>query len=326
MESSGGKTQNMEAYQLYLKGRYFQSKRIEGYPKAMEYFQQALELDPEYASAYFGIGITYYYMAGYGMIPPKEGFPKAKEAALNAIKYDENLAEAWLILAGISMDYDWNWKNLIKYSEKALKFNSGEVEINKGMCIIQIMLGDLDRSLTFGKKAAELEPVNPDGRVELAYCYLMRESYEEALRVADEMIELDPNYSEAYRVKGMVYSRLSGHDKAISLFKKSSALAEGEGFAPIYLAIELAKAGNTDHARGMLAEMLKMSSTGYVPPVFIAWLYGALNEMDEAFKWLEKAYQEKDGLVIYIKVEPAFETLKTDPRYDDFVDRFNFPH
>ena len=324
-EASTQKTENVEAYQLYLKGRYFQSKRLEGYPKAIDYFNRATVLDPNYSHAYSGLGFVYFYMAAYGLIPPKEAYPKAKELAEKAIALDQKNAEGHILLSGIAFCYDWDWKITFHNMDKAAALQPGDLEFYKGSSMIQLTIGDYEKALQASKKAIELEPINPDAWIELPYCYVTKSLYEQAWQVTDEIEELDPNYSEVYRLRGMILLEQGETEKSIPYLEKATEMAGGEGFAPFYLAIALAKLGKPEAARNMLNAMLQQSKETYVPALFIACIFAALGEMDDAYKWLEKAFEDRDGMLVYLNVEPAFEVLHHDPRYEEVMKRINLP-
>ncbi len=324
IESSQPQTQNIEAYQLYLKGRYFKGKRVEGYPKAVEYFSKVIDLDPRYSKAYSGLAVVYFYMSAYGMIRPKEGYPKAKELALKSIEIDPDNAEAYLMLGGIAFCYDWNFDNTRKYLKKAMSLNPGELEFYKGSTMIELTIGDFDKAIENSKKAIELEPINPDAWVEMPYCYIHTGQLDQALKFIDEILELDSNDIEAIRLKGIVFEKKGDIKKAITYYQKAFELSNGEGFAPFYLAIALSKTGQTDFARNLLNGMLEQAKLTYVPSLFIAYIYAALGEMDHAFERFEKAFEDKDGMLVYYYVEPAFEIFQSDARFEEKVKNLIF--
>ena len=314
-------TQNVEVYQLYLKARHFKSKRIQGYPKAIEYFNKVIEMDPNYSMAYSGLAVVYFYMAAYGMIHPKEGYPKAKELAMKAIETDPKNAEGYLMLAGIDFCFDWAFDSTLKYLEKAMSLNPSDVEFYKGSSMIELTIGDVDKAIEHSKKAIELEPINPDAWIEMPYIYIYTGDYEKALKVVDEMLELDENDIETNRLKGIILEKMGQMDEAIVYFQKSTDLSGGEGFALTYLAKSLVNAGKPEFARDLLNNMLDQAEKSYMPPLFIGFIYGALKEMDKAFEWLDKAFEDKDGMLVYVHVEPAFEVFKDDPRFEEYVKR-----
>jgi adenylate cyclase len=325
IEAGKPQTQNIEAYQLYLKGRYFKGKRVEGYAKALECFNRTIELDPDYSAAYSGLAVVYYYMSAYGMLPPKEGYLKARELAYKAIEINPKNAEGYLMLGGVAFCFDWDWENTLTNFDKAMSIDKSELELYKGSAATQLIIGDIEKAIRFSKKAIELEPINPDAWIELPYCYLYNKQFDEALKVTNEILELDPNDIEAIRLKGIVYEKMGDLKQAISHYEKATELSGGEGFAPFYLAIALTKIGQPDLARNLLNGMLEQSKTVYVPALFIAYIYAALKEMDTAFEWLEKAFEDKDGMLVFINVEPAFEVFQDDPRFEEYIKRINFP-
>ena len=325
IEIGVAQTQNIEAYQLYLKARYFKGKRVEGYPKAIDYFNKTIELDPNYSKAYSGLAIVYFYMAAYGMMAPKEAYPKVRELALKAIELDSKNEEGYLMIGGVAFCYDWDFETTLKNFDKALALNPSEVEFYKGSTMVELTIGDFDKAIEYSKKAIALEPINPDAWVEMPYCYIHSGKFDQALKVLDEILELDPNDLEAIRVKGIAYEKKGDLKTAISYYEKASDMSGGEGFAPFYLAIALSKTGKTEFAENMLAGMLEQAKITYVPALFIAFIYGALNEMDSAFKYLDKAFEDRDGMLVYLNVEPAFEVFFHDSRFEEYVKRFNFP-
>ena len=320
-------TSNPEAYQLYLKGRYHALKLT---PPEMQtgisHFQQAIQLDPSYALAYVGLADAYRSLALAGEMPPTEKFfPKAKAAAQKAIAIDDTLAEAHSALGFIIFWYDWDWNEAEKQCKRALELNPNSADAHQAYAHLLSNTGRHAEGLAEAKHARELDPLNLRTSALEAQFLVHAGRIDEALASLQKTFELDPNFwfahlfaSSAYIEKGMFAEAVAEARKASDLFSPSTHPIAFLGYA-------LAKSGKQAEARTVLEELLKRSAEHYVPPYHIALVYNGLGQRAEALAWLERGYRERDPKMVFLKVEPKWNNLRDDPRFQDLVRRVGFP-
>jgi serine/threonine-protein kinase len=320
-------TDNNEAYQLYLRGRYSFAKRTKDEMlRAIEYFQQAIKLDPKFALAYARIAETYGSMPAYPYLSPKEAFPQAKAAAQQALQIDPALAEAHTFLAYCLVIYDWNWVEAERSFKRAIEldpnnsaahFRYGQVylaprgrveeavaEIGRGMDLepldvnmgatlawIYFVAGQNDKALEQAKKTYDLEPGHPIGRWMLSQAYIYKGMYEEAISLNEQWLQTDPTNQFAIRDAGIAY----------------------------------AKNGRPDKAEEMISKYREIAKTQYVPTCRIASIYGALGDKDKAFGELQKAFEVRDWELYRSNVDPYFSSLRDDSRFKEMLKHLNLP-
>ncbi len=310
-------TDNLEAYDLYLKGRYFWNKRYEGgLQKGLEYFNQTIKKDPSYAPAYAGIADSLSILGLFAWLPPKEAFPKAKATALKAIEIDDMLAEAYTSLGWITMLYDWD----CSAAEKALK---RALEIDPDYAIGQLWyalyfsyLGRLEEATVEIIKALRLEPLSLLINVNLGFIFYCKRQYDEAIEQCLKTIEMDPNYLLSYWFLGAGYTGKGMWKEAISAFEKAVALSEGSPYFIGYLGYAYAMSGQKDKARRTLNQLEKLSKERYVSNYSKAMIYLGLGEKDQMFEYLEKAYEAREPvLTLSSKVAPYFDSVRSDPKF-----------
>jgi tetratricopeptide (TPR) repeat protein len=316
---------NPEAYQLYLKGRYHVLKLTPAeVQKGISYFQQAIEINPSYPLAYAGLSEAYRSLAIAGDLPPTEFLPKAKLAAQKAIDLDDTLAEAHTAL-GVAIYWgDWNWSAAENQYKRALELNPNSAEAYLYNAHLLSNVGRHPEALAEAKRARELDPL--DLRINaLEGLFLIHAGRtDEALARLQKTFELDPNYwlahsfaASAYIEKGMFAEAVAEARKARALFDGSSQPMAFEGYA-------LAKSGKQAEARAILQELLTQSTERYVASYHIALVYNGLNERDKTFAWLERAYQERNPRMAFLKVEPKWNNLRSEPRFQDLMRRVGF--
>ncbi|MCM3873411.1 MAG: protein kinase [Pyrinomonadaceae bacterium] len=318
-------TTNAEAYQLYLKGRYHVIKLTPAeVQKGISYFQQAIEIDPNYPLAYAGLSEAYRSLAIAGDLPPTEFLPKAKEAAQKAIDLDDTLAEAHTAL-GVAIYWgDWNWSAAEKQYKRALELNPKSAEAYLYNAHLLSNTGRHPEALAEAKRARDLDP--QDLRINaLEGLFLIHAGKsDEALARLQKTFELDPNYwlahsfaASAYIEKGMFTEAVAEARRARELFDGSSQPIAFQGYA-------LAKSGKQAEARALLEDLLTLSTERYVTSYHIALVYNGLNERDKTLAWLERAYQERNPRMAFLKVEPKWNNLRGDPRFQDLLRRVGF--
>jgi DNA-binding winged helix-turn-helix (wHTH) protein/TolB-like protein/Tfp pilus assembly protein PilF len=311
-------TENIEAYQLYMKGRYHLSKlKPSEMQTATSYYQRAIEIDPSYALAYAELAGTYRVYAISGEKPAREVFPNAKAAAQKAVELDETLAEAHLSLGQDNFWYDWDWSAAENQYRQALELDPSNAIAHLNYALLLSNTGRHAEALAEAKRARELNPLELPTLAIEGQCLLHAGRTDEALDHLKKAWELEPNFwmphlfaASAYIEKGMYAEAIAESDKEKEL----------SGFNTVpFGAYALAKSGKPEEARGVLEELLKLSSVRYVPPYKIAFIYNALEMRDNALGWLEKAYEERDPQMTFLKVEPKWNNLRSEPRFIDLM-------
>jgi tetratricopeptide (TPR) repeat protein len=320
-------TENNDAYQLYLKGRYFWNKLTpDGFQKAIEYFQQAIEKDPAYALAYAGLSDSYEMVGFWGLLPPREMWPKAKAAALKALEVDDNLAEAHVALGWVSFTYDWDWPAAEKHFERAFALNPTSPATHHHWHSIYLgARGQSDDALAEAKRALDLDPVSPVINHNLAEQLYLARQFDQAIEQCRKTLEMDPSFPLTYSLLGRAYLSKGMYREALAEFEKYLTLSSRNPTALAGLAYAHARSGERNQALGVLDELRALSKQRRVPSYLFAIVYSGLGEKDQAFAWLEKAYEERDGSLPMLKVNPTWDSLRSDPRFADLVRRVGIP-
>ncbi len=314
-------TDNPEAYQLYLKGMYEWKKFTqEDLQKGIEYFNQAIELDPNYALAYFGLSASYGVL-GNNYLPPNESFPKAKAYAAKALVLDDTLAEAHMAMGGVRLLYDRDWAETEKEVKRAQTLDPNNADAHDLYANYLDAMGRLDESLAERKRAQELDPQSAVFNNDLGVTFYYAHQYDEAIAQIEKTINLEPRYVEAYLYLGQAYEQKKMNAQAIATFQKGMAQAERHPDLIAALGHAYALSGERDKAQQSLAELREMSKHRYINPYLFAVVYLGLGDKDQTFAWLEKAYQDRSFFLIWLKVEPIFDSLRDDPRFQDLLRR-----
>jgi len=319
-------TENTEAYQLYLKGRYFWNKRTEeGFRKGIDYFNQAIRDDPNYALAYTGMSDCYALLSDFGFMPPREGFPKAKEAATRALAIDEKLAEAHTSLGHVKRDYDWDWPGAEQEFKRAIELNPNELSAHQWYAVYLSALGRHQEAIAEIKRALDLDPLSlPVNAVTARVLYLARQ-YDEAIEQSRKTIEMDRRFPTIYQNLGQSYEQKGMYAQAVATFQELNKVGTGNHSGLAFLGRADALAGKTDEARKILAQLRELSARRYVSPYRVAMIYAGLGDKEQALAWLERAYQQRVHNMIFLKVEPELDGLRSDPRFEDLRGRVGLP-
>lgn len=319
-------TENAEAYQLYLKGRYqiLKQKRSET-QKGLAFFQQAIDLDPSYALAYVGLAEANRALALSGELPSVEYMPRAKDAAQKAIAIDDNLAEAHSALAFIVFWYDWDWNEAENQCKKALSLNPNSSDSHLVYAHLLSNAGRHAEALAEAKRARELDPTNLRTNALEAQFLIHAGQSDEALERLHTVFELDPNYWFAHAFAASAYIEKGMFADAIAECQKARSLSEGNGQPMGFLGYALAKSGKKAEAQAVLDELLKRANGRDVPPYWIALIYTGLGQRNDAISWLQRACDQKDPRVVFLKVEPKWQSLHDDPRFQELLRRVRFP-
>ncbi len=308
-------TEDVEAYNLYARGRYFRNKITEeGLLKGIEYFQQAIEKDPAYALAYGGMADCYALLGWFYYLPSKEAFPKAKAAAQKALEIDENLSEAHTSLGLVKMVYDRDWTGAEKEFERAIELNPSDANARLFYSIHSSAMGRHQESIAEATRAHTLDPLTPFTSIALAMRSYYSRQYDHVIEQIHSVLEMDPNVHVAhyyiampYAQKGMFHEALEHVNKAIEALGKTIRLLTCLGV--IYTLM-----GKKKESAEVLDQLLVLSKEKS-SPFLIAEVYAVLENKNHAFEWLEKAYEERDPMLIWLKVDPILDIIRSDPRF-----------
>jgi serine/threonine-protein kinase len=328
--AEGGKlkkryTQNPEAYQLYLKGRYFWLKFTpEDHKKAAEYFNQAIAIDPTFALAYAGLGDAYGASATNGWISPREGYPKAKLAVKRALEFDDTLAEAHTTAGAITMFYDLDWAAAEREYRRAIELNPNYEITYEVYAYLLSATGRLDEGIATAQRGLQVDPLSVVLSNDVGGAFYLARRYDEAIKQYQKSIELDPNDSGEHLNLGEVYDLKGMHEEAIREFQKAISIAGRTSGAMGLLGHAYAAADKHSDALKILDELRERSKKDYVSSWDMAVLYTGLGDKERAFAELNQAYDDRAGWIINLKVEPILDPLRSDPRFAEMVSRLKF--
>ena len=318
-------TANAEAYQLYLKGRYYWNKRTPAdFRKAIPFFQQAIEKDPNYALAYSGLADTYALLSAYTNEPPKELMPKAKEAALKALSLDDKLAEAHASLGQIVEYYDYDFATAEREYHRALELNPNYATGHQWLAEHHSSLKRFDEAIAEIRRALDLDPLSAIINRVYADILVDARRFDEAIVQYQRTIDLDPNFSTAHFFLGRAYEGKGMYDQAVDSYSKSGAVNQVPEESLKKMAEIYKKSGWKAYVQANL-DRLMAPPLGPLPPYVVSTFFIRLGKNDEAIKWLEKAYEERDFRMIMISVSFEFDPLRSDPRFRDLVRRVGLP-
>ncbi len=315
-------TESAEAYQLYLKGRFYWNKRTgEAFRRAIEYFNQAIEQDPSYALAYAGLADTYALLSRYSAGTPEESYPKAKAAAKRALAIDETLAEAHTSLAGVLLDYDWNLAESDKEYRRAIELNPNYATARHWYANGPLLVTErYDEAIAEMKRAVELDPLSLIINSDLGSVYVDARQYDKAVEQLRKTLDMDENFYPAHYWLGVAYVMQGSHDEAIAEYQKARALNDD----PLVLGMlghAYAVSGRREEALRSLDELNNLAQRRYVSAYSFALVYAGLNDKEQAFRWLEKSFRDRSSEIAYFKVDPLLDNLRSDPRFADLVRR-----
>ena len=319
-------TDNTEAYQLYLKGRYFWNKRTgDAIKTGIDYFSQAVEADPDYALAYAGLAEAYVLLANYSDSTPQEAYSKARAAATKALKLNDRLAETHTALAYIKAGYDWDFAGAEREYQRALELNPNYPTAQNWYAEFLGLMGRSTESITGMRRALELEPLSLMINVELGDMLLFARQYDQAIEQYRKTLDLDSSFVRAHVQLGQVYGQKGQYEEAISELKKAISLNSEDNYAIQLLGYMYAISRRTSEAYKALEELKERAKRTHVLPYDIAVIYVGLGEKDRAFEWLEKSFAERDEGLLYLRVDPVLDSLRSDPRFADLLRRVGFP-
>jgi len=323
-------TENSDAYQAYVKGRYFWNKRTtEGLWKGLEYFQSAVALDPVYAQAYAGIADSYALLGLIDAIPPKEAFPKAKAAASKALEMDPELADAHATLGFVYFYFDWDGLAAENEFRRALRGNPNYAMAHAWYAEDMAAMGRFGEAIEEAKRAQEVDPVSQTlGAVYGNVAYLAGQN-DAAIDALKKAIEIDPSYPRLHFRLGNAYLHGNMRQQALAeLLKAVQLTGGGDQYGDQYyeaaVGYAYAVSGNPAEARNTLDNLIRRSQTRYVPAYAIATVYAGLGDREHVFEWLEKGYQDRSTSMAYLKVDPILKDYRSDPRFAALAQRVRF--
>jgi TolB-like protein/DNA-binding winged helix-turn-helix (wHTH) protein/Flp pilus assembly protein TadD len=313
---------NPEAYESYLKGRYFWNKRTaDGLRVALAYFNEAIEEDPTYAQAYSGLADTYALLGDwqYAVMTPKEALPKAKAAATRALELDSALGEAHNSLAFCLDGFDWDFPSAGKEFRRAIELNPGYATGHHWYAWHLSLLGQYDEAIAEMKKAESLDPLSLVINADLAELLVLAHSYDESIRQSRKTIEMDPNFGLAHNHLAQAYLQKHMNDEAVAELQKAVQLSGDSPTCIANLARAYVASGNRSEAERLLSELKKRSNPSYSHASEIAVIYAALGDKNQAISWVEKGYEERFNPGVLLR--PGFDPLRSEPRFQELVRR-----
>jgi tetratricopeptide (TPR) repeat protein len=317
-------TENLEAYNLYVRGRYFLDKGTEEeMEKGLDYFQQAIEEDPTYALAYVGKADCYIILADTGYLSSNEAFPKARAAAEKALEMDNTLAGAHASLGYVKFKYDWDWTGAERDFKRAIEFDPNYAYAHSNYSLYLSEMGRHDEAIKEAKRGLESDPLSLDINNILGWALYLARRYDREIEQFQNLLEIDQNYwvahwnlANAYAGKGMYDEAIVEAQKGIELSGRNSSMIATLGY--IY-----ALAERKDEAKKVLDDLLELSNQEHVSSFYVALVYTCLGQKDQAFEWLEKAYEEHDVYLSQLKVFPLLDSLRSDARYKAILKKMN---
>ena len=320
------KAVNPEAYQSYLKGRYFWNKRTaDGLKVALAYFKQAIEEDPKYAQAYSGLADTYALLGDwqYAVMTPKEAFPKAKSAAIKALELDSMLGEAHNSLAFVQDGFDWDFDSAGKEFQRAIELNPGYATAHHWYAWHLSLLGRFDEAIVEMRKAENLDPLSLIINADLAELLLLTHSYDESVIQSRKIIEMDPAFAIGHKQLGDAYLLKQMDKEAVAELQKAVRLSGGSPICIAELARAYVAAGKMNEAVKLLSDLEKRSTASFTDAPQIAMIYASMGNNEQAMNWLERAYEERFNPSILLR--SGFRPLRSDPRFEDLLRRVGLP-
>jgi tetratricopeptide (TPR) repeat protein len=315
-------TENVEAYQLYLKGRYFQDKMTtEGLKKSIDYFQQTTEHDPKYAQAFAGLAESYVLLAVHSDMPPLDSSQKAKSAATRALEIDDTIAEAHTALAHVRFWYDWDWSGAESEFKRAIELSPNYPRVHNLYASYLIVMGRYQEAVSEVKRAQGLAPVSLPINVQVARVFYFAREYDAAIEQCRKVLEMDPNFGGAHQFLGRSYKQKQMYEEALTELQKARGFLADNAEVLSLIGYTYAVSGRRIEAQKTLGELQGLSKQRYVSPYHMAMVYAGLGEQDKAFDWLEKAYAQREGRMTILKFAPEFDSLHADARFPELLRR-----
>lgn len=309
-------TENVDAYTNYLKGRFYWNKRNEaGLRTGIEYFQRAIDNDPKYGIAYAGLADSYNLLGFYCAEAPRDVFPQAKKAAERALEMDADMAESYASLGFTYMFFDWDWRGAERAFKRSIELSPRYPTAHHWYAEYLVLVGRPDEGVEQSKRALASDPLSLIINTLLGWVPYFHRDYVEAVRQYEKTLQMDSRFVPAHFFLGLAYLRLSRYDEAITHIQRSSALFGRSGLFDAARAYALACAGRRGQAEESLEGTVELATRVYVPACFIAATYMRLGRPEDAFLWLDRAFEEHDIWLGFLKVDPAWDDVRQDPRF-----------
>jgi eukaryotic-like serine/threonine-protein kinase len=319
-------TADAEAYRLYLKGRHHWDRWTEdGFYKAIEYCQLAVEKDPSYALAYCGVADSYVLLGWNSYLPPKQAFPKAKMAALRALRLDPDLGEAHAALAAVLWLHEWQWNQARAEFQRSLALNPSYPTANHWFAEYVMTMGRQSEAIEKMKASQELDPLSLIISVAIGWANYMARRYDDAIEQLRRTVELEPHYPVTYWILGVLLRKMGQLEQAIAEGEKGVKLSGGSPLMSAALAQTLATAGERSKAIQISDDLANLAKQKYVSPYFFAGIHIGLGEHDRAMEFLEQSYNELSHWLLYLQIDPGMDPLRSNPRFQDLLGRIGLP-
>jgi len=320
-------TENPEAYQNYLRGRYHWSKLTEeGLHKGIRFFERAIEQDPNFALPYAGISDCYGLFAFFGTHPSKSVMPKAERAARKAIEIDDSLADAHASLAGILKFYYWDWAGAEAEYKRALELSPGHATAHRWYADFLSALGRTDEAIKEMERAVGLDPLSLIINAEIAWIAYMAHDASRAVDQSLKTLEIEPHFLPACHILGLAYEQMGRNEEAIKAFEKASQGSSGNPIGLAALGHAHAVGGHKREARAILSDLKRQSKTRYVPPYGFAMVNAGLGDRPETLRWLQIAYEERDVWLIWLQRDPRLIPISQEPFFQRLLRNMGFPN
>jgi TolB-like protein/Tfp pilus assembly protein PilF len=318
-------TENPAAYEAYMKGRYFWNKRTDsGLKKGLDYFQQAIKLDPGFAEAYVGVADSYATLGLYAVLPPKEAFPAAKEAGTRALRMDDSLAAAHATLGFINFYYDWNASVANNEFRRALAENPHYAMAHSWYGESLAAKGDYSEALAEAQTALQDDPLSMIVSSNAGWTFALAGQYDRAVETLKKAIEIDPAFPRTHFRLAELYEQRGEYALAIPEFEQAVQLSAGDPYYEGSLGHAYGASGNFGQARRVLQSLQSRPADQYVPPYAIALIHAGLGEKDQAFQWLQKAVEDRSTPMVFLRSDPELAGLRSDPRFALLARLVNF--
>lgn len=318
-------TDNPDAYQAYMIGRYnWNQGTVSGWKKGFEYFTQAIEKDPNFALAHSSLA-DIYLQVGADLLPPAEAMPKARAEAMRAIQIDDLLAEAHTSLGSVKAFYDWDWPSAEKEFRWAIQLNPNSAGAHQAYATFLAPMGRQNESIAEMKRAQELSPPMPAASMLVGWAYYQARHYDQAIEKLREAIEMDSNLVDAHEILGQAYQQQRRYEESIAELQKAVSMSGGNATNKAFLGTAYAFSGRRAEAEKVLADLEKLSAQRYISPYHVAMIYAGLGDKDKALVLLARAYDERSRRLVFLGINPVWDSLRSDPRFQDLVRRVGLP-
>ncbi len=315
-------TEDHEAFQHYITGRHHLNRLTdEGFFKARESFQSAIAKDPNYALAYAGLADAFNLLSGWGAVAPNDGFPFAKAAATRALELDDELAEAHTQMGIVKLFYDLNWEGAEREFTRGIEINPSYSDAHHMYAYALMLQGRFDQAKISAERALELDPLSIYKMITIGNIFSFERNTEAAVAKYKKALEMDPNSGLAHWSLGNAYLHDRKLSEAVREFETAIRLSGDSPDEPASLAFAHALSGNETEARRIIDDLSERSKRSYVAPALFAIIYGALGDKDKAFEFLEEASRERDSMLVFLRIDPLYDPLRTDPRFAELIKR-----